>query len=204
DHLNFEEAAALPLAGLTAFRTLFSRCKLRKGEKVLITGIGGGVALLALQFALKAGAQVFVTSGSGEKIRRAKELGALDGVSYKEPSWDKQLKSLAGGFDVVIDSAGGDGFSALVGLCNAGARIGIYGGTLGKFGPISPQLIFWKQISILGSTMGSPADFDKMLQFVREHKMTPIVDKTYALDAGNQAFKYLEKSEQFGKIVLQH
>lgn len=200
-HLNWEQGAALPLAGLTAWRALFSRCRVKSGEKVLITGIGGGVALQALQFALAAGAQVAVTSGSEEKLQRARALGVHFTANYREEGWDKKLKQEAAGFDVIIDSAAGNGFSALVGLANSGARIGVYGGTLGKVDGFSLQPVFWKQISILGSTMGSPQEFKKMLDFVATHKIVPVVDKVFDLKDGNAALERMEKGEQFGKIV---
>jgi NADPH:quinone reductase-like Zn-dependent oxidoreductase len=202
-HLDWAQAAALPLAGLTAWRTLFSRCQLQKGEKVLITGIGGGVALMALQFAVAAGAEAYVTSGSAEKLERARQMGAQGGANYRETDWDKTLKQQAGGFDVIVDSAAGDAFSALVGLANPGARIGIYGGTLGKVGGLSPQLVFWKQISILGSTMGSPEEFAQMLDFVAKHRIAPVVDAVYDLSDGNAALEKMRQGAQFGKIVLQ-
>jgi len=201
-HLSWEQAAALPLAGLTAYRTLFTRCVLRRSERVLITGIGGGVALTAMQFALAAGAEVFVTSGSDEKIEKAVQLGASGGANYRTPDWDKRLKAEVGGFDVVVDSAGGDGFSLLPGLCNPGARIGIYGGSLGKVNGLSPQILFWKQISILGSTMGTPEEFARMLDFVSQHRIIPVVDAVFALADGNVALQRLAEGEQFGKIVL--
>jgi zinc-binding alcohol dehydrogenase/oxidoreductase len=201
-HLSWEQGAALPLAGLTAFRTLFTRCTLKKGEKVLISGVGGGVALLALQFAVAAGAEVFVTSGTQEKIERAVALGAKGGVNYKLEGWDKQLKQMAGGFDVIIDSAAGDGFPALAALCNPGGRIGIYGGTLGKINNLSPQIVFWKQISILGSTMGTPQDFKKMLGFVSKHEIIPIVDAVFLLENAAEAFQKMDSGAQFGKLVL--
>ena len=200
-HLNWEQGAALPLAGLTAWRALFSRCRLKNREKVLITGVGGGVALQALQFAVAAGAQVAVTSGSEEKLERARSLGAHFTANYREEGWDKKLKQAAGGFDVIIDSAAGNGFSALIGLANPGARIGVYGGTLGKVDGFSLQPVFWKQISILGSTMGSPQEFKKMLDFVAAHKIVPVVDKVFDLKNGNAALERMEKGEQFGKIV---
>lgn len=202
EHLNWEQAAALPLAGLTAWRALFTRCQLRAGERVLISGIGGGVALMAMQLAMAAGATVWVTSGSEEKIARAKSLGAKGGGNYRMENWDKQLKQEAGGFDVVIDSAGGDGFAALTGLCNPGARIGMYGGTLGKMNGLSPQLIFWKQLSILGSTMGSREEFGAMLRFVETHRIVPVVDRVFALSEGNDALARLAEGGQFGKVVL--
>ncbi len=203
-HLNWEQAAALPLAGLTAWRVLFTRCKLKSGEKVLITGIGGGVALMALQLATAAGATVFVTSGSDEKIDKAVALGATDGENYKADGWDKRLKQKSGGFDVVIDSAGGDGFSLLPGICNPGARIGFYGGTLGKVNGLSLQPVFWKQISLLGSTMGSPREFEEMLLFVAAHGIIPVVDEVFSLKAGNSALEKMNSGNQFGKLVLRN
>ncbi|HLP95725.1 MAG TPA: zinc-binding dehydrogenase [Saprospiraceae bacterium] len=205
EHLSWEEGAALPLAGLTAWRTLMSRCQLRAGERVLITGIGGGVALMALQFALASGAEVWVNSGASQKIEQAKAIGASGGVNYKESDWDKQLKQQAGGgFDVIIDSAGGDGFALFPGLCNPGARIGFYGGTLGKVNGLSLQPIFWKQISLLGSTMGSPGEFADMLAFVQKHHLRPVIDSIYPLSQGNTAFDRMENGGQFGKIVMQN
>lgn len=201
-HLSREQAAALPLAGLTAFRTVFTRCQLKKGEKVLISGIGGGVALTAMQFALAAGAEVYVTSGSSEKIEKAMAMGALAGANYREDGWDKRLKLDVGGFDVIIDSAAGDGFALFPALCNPGARIGLYGGSLGKVNGLSMQPVFWKQISILGSTMGSPAEFAGMLAFVEQHSIVPVVDSVFPLSEGNAAFEKMDKGEQFGKIVL--
>lgn len=201
-HLSWEQAAALPLAGLTAYRTLFTRCALQAGERVLITGIGGGVALQVLQFALAAGAEVFVTSGSDEKIERAVRMGASGGANYNHPDWDKHLKNTAGGFDVVVDSAGGDGFAALLGVCNPGARIGVYGGSLGKISGLSPQILFWKQISILGSTMGTMDEFQQMLAFVTQHRITPVVDSVFPLADGNAAMQRLATNDQFGKVAL--
>ncbi|MBK9336322.1 MAG: zinc-binding dehydrogenase [Lewinellaceae bacterium] len=202
EHLTWEQAAALPLAGLTAYRTLFTRCALRPGERVLITGIGGGVALLAMQFALAAGAEVYVTSGSEEKIEKAVHLGATGGANYHTSDWDKALKNAVGGFDVVVDSAGGDGFALLPGLCKPGARIGIYGGSLGKINGLSPQILFWKQISILGSTMGTPEEFTQMLDFVSRHRIVPVVDSVFPLSDGNAALQRLAEGTQFGKVVL--
>lgn len=201
-HLNFAQAAALPVAGVTAYRVLFSRCKLKKGERVLITGIGGGVALFCLQMAVAAGAAVWVTSGNGEKIEIAVAHGAKGGVSYKEAQWDKKLKAEVGGFDVIIDSAGGDSFGLLPGLCKPGARIGIYGGTLGKMNGISPQIIFWKQISVLGSSMGNPSDFAKMCAFVEKNAIFPVVDSVFNLSDGNLALEKIAAGAQFGKIIL--
>ncbi|MFZ4633281.1 MAG: zinc-binding dehydrogenase [Saprospiraceae bacterium] len=202
EHLSFEQAAAFPLAGLTAWRALVTRCRVRAGEKVFITGIGGGVALMAMQIALAKGATVWVSSGSEAKINRATSLGAAGGVNYKDPDWAKQVKSVAGGFDVVIDSGGGDGFASLPGICNPGARIGIYGGTAGKINGLSPQILFWKQISILGSTMGHQSEFAAMLRFVVQHRIVPVVDSVRPMSEGQSAFDWMDSGAQFGKVVM--
>jgi NADPH:quinone reductase-like Zn-dependent oxidoreductase len=201
-HLNWEEAAALPLGGLTAYRALFTKANLQRGENVLITGVGGGVALWAMFLAKAAGANVFVTSGSDEKIEKAKNLGATGGVNYKDETWAKKLKEMCGGFDVIIDSAGGDGFKELVNVSNPGARIAIYGGTAGKINSISPQIIFWKQISILGTSMGSDVDFKEMLNFVNKHQVKMPVNDVFDFEDLSSALDLMSNSNQFGKIVL--
>ncbi|NDK55025.1 quinone oxidoreductase family protein [Pontibacter fetidus] len=201
-HLSFEEAASLPLAGVTAYRAMFTKCGLKAGEKVLITGAGGGVALFALQFAIAAGAEVWVTSGSDEKIEAAKKLGATGGINYKKENWGKELKAIVGGFDVSIDGAAGEGFVQLVKLAKPGGRIGIYGGTTGMIGQINPAEIFWKQLAIHGSTMGTNQDFAEMVAFVRDKKIIPIVDSIFKLEQTEEAMRYMEAGKQFGKIVV--
>ncbi len=206
-HLNFEQAAALPLAGLTAFRALFTRCKLSAKDKVLITGIGGGVALFALQFALAAGAEVWVTSGSDEKIAQAVAMGAKGGVNYKNPTWFRDLLIKAKGpkigfFNVIIDSAGGKGFARLIDIAAPGANICFYGGGTGNITDIVPAKVFFKQLNILGTTMGTEKEFAAMVQFVADHKVIPIVDLVLPLSEANQALKHMEEGKQFGKIVL--
>ncbi|WP_347158430.1 zinc-binding dehydrogenase [Pontibacter chitinilyticus] len=201
-HLSFAEAAALPLAGVTAWRALFTKCDLKAGEQVLITGAGGGVALFALQFAVAAGAQVWVTSGSDEKLEKAKALGAAGGINYRQEDWGKALKAQAGGFDVSIDGAAGAGFVQLVKLAKPGGRIGMYGGTTGMIGQVNPAEIFWKQLEIYGSTMGTNRDFAAMVAFVREKQVKPIVDSIFPLEQAEQAMRYMEAGKQFGKIIL--
>ncbi len=202
DHLSFEEAAAIPLAGVTAYRTMFTKCGLQEGDKVLVTGAGGGVALFAIQFAVAVGAEVWVTSGSDEKIGLAKDLGAAGGVNYKNENWGKELKAQAGGFDVIIDSAAGEGFVQLVKLAKPGGRIGIYGGTTGMIGHLNPAEIFWKQLSIHGSTMGTSEDFAAMVKLVEERGIRPVVDIVYPLEETEEAMRYMEAGKQFGKIIV--
>jgi len=201
-HLSYEEGACLPVAGVTAYRALFTRGEARPGERILIVGAGGGVALMAAQFASAHEMEVYVTSGSNEKIQSAIDLGAQGGVNYHDADWPKQLKAMSGGFDVIIDSAGGEAFAHLPKLCNAGGRIVIYGGSLGYIDNLSPQIIFWRQISILGTSMGSPADFKAMLEFVRKHKILPVIDSINSFENANEVLERLASSNQFGKIVL--
>ena len=202
-HLEVQQAAALPLAGVTAYRALFSRCALRSEERVLITGVGGGAALFALQFAVAAGAKVFVTSGSDAKIERAVALGAAGGVNYQTEKWSGRLKEMAGGdFDVTVDSAGGDGFVQLIELAAPGGRIAFFGATAGDPSKFPMRRVFWKQLSILGTTMGSPEDFAAMVNFVAEKKIVPFASHTFPLADGNDALRAMEKADQFGKVVL--
>ena len=149
---------------------------------MLLSGIGGGVALQALQLAVAAGADVWVTSGSEEKIVRAKALGALGGVSYKTPKWGRELAGQTGGFDLLLDSAAGEGFAELVDAAAPGGRIVLYGGTLGAIPNLAPPKVFFKHLDILGSTMGTEADFADMLQFVQRQQIRPVLDRTFALD----------------------
>jgi NADPH:quinone reductase-like Zn-dependent oxidoreductase len=199
-HLDFAHAAALPLAGLTAYRALFSRAGLVSGERVLVTGIGGGVALFALQFALAAGATVYVTSGSDEKLARAKQLGAAGGANYRNEFWAEDLKRV--GFDVIIDSACGKGFSQLTNLAAPGGRIAFFGATLGNPPELDLRRIFWKQLNVLGSTMGSPSDFAAMMRLVEQHKIQPLAEILYPLSEGNEALATMDNAKQFGKIIL--
>ena len=202
-HMSFEQAAALPLAGLTAYRALFTKCELQPAEKVLVTGAGGGVALFAVQFAVASGAEVWVTSGSDEKIEKAIALGAAGGLNYRQDGWSKELKIKTGGFDVLIDSAAGEGFVQLVKLAKPGGRIGLYGGTTGMIGHINPAELFWKQLTIYGSTMGTAEDFARMVRLVNEKQIEPVVDVVFPLEQTEQAMRYMEAGRQFGKIVLQ-
>ncbi|QJX45614.1 zinc-binding dehydrogenase [Hymenobacter taeanensis] len=203
-YLSFEQAAALPLGGVTAYRAAFTRAGLQPGERVLITGIGGGVALLALQMAVAIGAEVWVTSGSQEKISRAIGLGAKGGISYKTEKWASELTKQAGGaFQVIIDSAVGPGFSELLDAAAPGGRIVFYGGTAGAMQDVPPAKIFWKQLSILGSTMGTEQDFAAMVSLFEQHQIVPVVDEVLPFADGEAAMSRMANGLQFGKLVLQ-
>lgn len=199
-----EEAAALPLAGITTYRAVYTRAQIRKGEKVLITGIGAGTALMALHFAHVAGADVYVTSSSPEKIEKAKALGAKDGFNYRTADWMEKAKTTTGGFDVILDSASGDGFAKLLQLAKPGSRIVFWGGTDGAINNILPIDIFYKNLSLLGTTMGTPQEFKDMLRLINDNPVIkPVVDKVYpSLDHAEEALQYMKAGQQFGKIVL--
>ena len=204
-HLSWEQAAALPLAGLTAYRAAFGRAQVQPGERVLVTGVGGGVAQVAAQLCAAAGAEVWVTSGEEEKVARALALplGLRGGISYKQADWGRTLTQGADGpFDVIIDSAAGPGFESLVDAAAPGGRIVFYGGTQGPITSLTPGKVFWKQLSILGSSMGSLQDFDAMLALVNDHQIVPVVDKHFPLAEGEAALKYLADGQQLGKVVL--
>ena len=201
-HLTWEEAAALPLAGITAFRAVFSRAHLKAHEKILISGIGAGTAVFALQFAAAAGAVPCVTSSSEEKLRRAHDLGAKAGVLYTKTNWAKEFGDHHGPFDVIVDSAGGTGFSDLLDLAATGGRVVFFGATRGNPDELPLRKVFWRQLSLLGTTMGSPTDFQMMTAFVARHAIHPVVSEVFELKDGVAAFARLEAGGQFGKIVL--
>ncbi len=200
--LSFEEAASIPLSGVTAYRALFSKARLRPGEKVLITGIGGGAALWALKFAVAFQAKVFVTSGSDEKIKKSIELGAVTGFNYKNTDWVTKIKKEAGYFDVIIDSAGGPHFPDLLELALPGGRIAIFGRTAGNIPAISPRTLFWKQLSIFGTSGGTDDEFLSMLDLIYKRNIKPSIDKNFSLTQVNDAFTRMQEGDQFGKIIL--
>jgi zinc-binding alcohol dehydrogenase/oxidoreductase len=202
-HLDWAPAAALPLSGLTAFRAVSSRAQVKAGERVLITGIGGGVALFAVQFALALGAQVYATSGSDEKARRVRALGVSGTANYRDPNWVGVLREqVPQGFDVIIDSAVGPGFKHLLELAAPGGRIAFLGVTAGGQVQLDVVPIFRKQLSILGTKMGSPRDFEAMVRLVDSSAIRPIIDRVLPMSWANEAYAIVDRGEQFGKIVL--
>lgn len=202
DHLSLEEAAAVPLSALTAYRALFSKARLRANEKVLITGIGGGVALWLLQFAVSYQAQVYVTSSNDHKIQKAIEIGARGGFNYHDKDWVDKANKEVRGFDVIIDGAAGDQFNALLDLAVPGGRIVNYGRTSGSFTNVSMRSVYWKQLTIYGTTMGTRDEFLSMLVLLESRKIRPIMDQTFDLMQVNEAFARMQSQEQFGKILL--
>jgi zinc-binding alcohol dehydrogenase/oxidoreductase len=203
ENLSYAESAAIPLAALTAYRALFSKARLRAKEKVLVVGIGGAAALWALQFAVSYQARVYVTSGSEEKIGKAKTMGALGGFNYKDPEWAAKAQKEAGGFDIIIDTAGGTQFARFIELALPGGRIVNFGRTAGNITEIPTKLFYSKQLSIHGTTMGTRDEFLSMLDFIESRNLKPVIDKTYPLSQVSEAIKRMEQGDQFGKIVLE-
>src|SRR5215471_1659721 len=200
--LTFEEAAALPLAGLTAYRAVVTRAKVKAGEAALVTGIGGGVAIFAAQIAERLGARVFVTSGSDDKLARARELGVEGGANYKNPDWGKAITEMTGGGpNVVIDSAGGESMETAIKIIKPAGRIAFYGATTG-LAKIDLFRFFFKQLSLLGSTMGSPREFAAFLNLYGEAKLHPAIDQVFPLAEVAAAHHRMNEGGQFGKLVL--
>ena len=198
--LSMQEAAAIPLAGLTAYRALFTRGALRKRETVLITGVGGGVQTMALLFAKHAGARTIVTSGSDEKLARARELGADVTINYRtDEAWFKTARA-AGPIDLAVDSSGGASLARAIGAVRAGGRVVIYGGTTGDV-TLKPFSIFWQHVDVRGTSMGSPQDFRDMLALF-ETGLKPAIDRVFPMSEIVTAANRMLAAEQFGKIVL--
>lgn len=202
-HLDFLQAATLPLGGLTAFRALFRRGELRSGQNVLISGFGGGVAQFAFLFAQAAGANVYVSSGSDEKIEKALKLGARGAYNYKKQATYPDLWKTKGGFDLVIDSAGGDQINGFIKVLKPRGKIVFYGATNGLPSKLDLYRMFWNQLSLLGTTMGSDHEFSEMLTFVSKHQLRPLIDSIRPFSKIAESFPDITKSNKVGKIVFQ-
>jgi NADPH2:quinone reductase len=203
--LSFEEAAAVPLTFMTAWRMLMTRARLRAGEDVLIIGIGGGVAVAALQIAKTVGARVFVTSSSDAKLEKARNLGADFLINHVEsPDYHKEIWKLTGkrGVDVIVDSVGEVTWARSLRSLGKGGRLVTCGATSGPNAVTNVNLLFWKQLEILGSTMASRSELDAVLQLVWDGRLKPVVDRVLPLSSAKEAHEILERGEQFGKIVL--
>lgn len=201
-HLDFAAAAAVPLAALTAWRGLVTKGELKAGEKLLVTGVGGGVATFALLFGKAMGAEVFVTSGSDDTLGKALALGAKAGFNYKDEAWRKALPKASGGIDVVFDGAPGASYASYGRALAMGARVVVYGSTGGLSFPVNAPELFLKNIRIIGTNVGNLAEFQAMMEFVTEHKIAPVIDRGFTLDQAKEALAYLENGHSFGKVVV--
>ncbi len=203
-YLSFDEAAALPLAYVTAWRMLITRGKLRAGQTLLIHGVGGGVALAALQLAKLAGAFVIVTSSSDEKLKRAGQLGADQKINYKTTDVASDVREITAGrgVDIVLETVGAATWDIDFACVRRGGKIVICGVTGGPKAETNLQSLYWNQVTVMGSTMGSNEDFRGMLSAVTAAKMKPVIDRVFPADKFREAIERMEQGAQFGKIVL--
>jgi len=203
DGLSFEEAAAFPLVFETAYRMLVTRAHLQAGEWVLVWGIGGGVATAAMSLAKALGARVVVTSSSDDKLARARELGADAGVNHETDDVVARVKEVTGGgAHVVVDDVGEATWKRTLDAARPDGRVVVCGATTGPNPPAALHRVWWKQLSILGSTMGTPDDFKGAYDLIAAGKAKPVVDRVFPLADARAAHERLEAGEQLGKIVL--
>ena len=201
-YLSFEQAAAIPVAGLTAWRGLTNYGSLLAGEKLLITGIGGGVAQFGLLIARAMGAEVYVSSSSADKLAQAAANGAAGGVNYRDEDWPQQLQAMSGGIDRVLDGAPLPALDRYLKFLNTGARVVFYGATGGLKAELTLPKFFLRYIQLIGTTMGSPSEFRALLHFMEGYELVPPVDSVFALADYEAAFAALRGGGQVGKVVV--
>lgn len=201
---SYDEAAAFPLVFITLWRMMITNARLEPGETMLIIGIGGGVASAALQVAKQIGARVIVTSGSDEKLERAKKFGADHGVNHFRENFVTAVQPLTdkGGVDVVLDCVGGEVWRQSLAALARGGRLITCGATAGGQPQDDIAAIVTKQLKIYGSTLGSRREFFQLISFLNATKIKPIIDRVFPLAEGAAAQRYVEEAKQFGKIVL--
>ncbi len=205
DVLSVEEAAAVPLTTLTAYRLLYSKAQVRPGETVVVLGAGSGVSTVAIQLAKLAGCNVIATTSSPEKEKRAYELGADHVINYVEtPDWEKEVYQLTNkqGAEVIVDNVGEATWEKSIKAVAKGGRIVTVGATTGPIGKTDIRYVFWKQIAIIGSTMSNQREFLDAMELVFDRKIKPVIARTFELDEVRQAYEFLESGSQFGKVVV--
>jgi NADPH:quinone reductase-like Zn-dependent oxidoreductase len=203
DGVSFEEAAAFPLVFETAYRMLVTRARLQEGEWVLIWGIGGGVATAAMSIAKALGARVIATSSSDRKLERARELGADVTVNHTSDDVVAHVKeATGGGAHIVVDDVGDATWKRTLDAARPEGRIVVCGATSGPNPPAALHRVWWKQLSILGSTMGAPEDFRAAYDLVASGRARPVIDRVFPLADARAAHERLEAGEQLGKILL--
>ena len=202
--VTYEDAAAFILVNMTAWRMLVTQARLRAGEDLLIIGVGGGVSSTAVQIAKLCGARVWVTSSSDEKLDRARVLGADECINYAREDWAKVVWEKTGkrGVDVVLENVGAATWKGSIRALAKGGRLVTCGATSGPIGQTDIRLVFWKQISIIGSTMSSNAEFHEVIRELFRGRLRAIMDTVMPLTEGVDAQRRLAEGRQFGKIVL--
>jgi NADPH:quinone reductase-like Zn-dependent oxidoreductase len=204
DNIDFDTAAAFSLTFLTAYRMVFTRGKIQMGEWVLVHAAGSGVSSAAIQFAKIAGARVIATAGSQEKIDQAKMFGVEKVINYREADFAKEVREITGkrGVDLIIDHIGKDTFMGNLKCMAKGGRMVICGNTSGPMVETNLAMIFFKSLSVIGSTMGSRAEFHKCIDIVSRGLAKPVIDRAFGFDELPQAHEYLESRKAFGKVLI--
>jgi NADPH:quinone reductase-like Zn-dependent oxidoreductase len=204
DHVAFEEAAAFILVNMTAWRMLVTQAALRPAEDLLVLGVGGGVSSAAVQIGKLCGARVLVTSSSDEKLRRAKALGADEGVNYAQADWQKAVREWTGkrGVDVVLDNVGAPTWAGSIRSLASGGRLVTCGATAGPIGETDIRIVFWRQLRIIGSTMANRKEFRDVMGQLFAGRLRAVIDRTFPLAETASALAVLQKGEQFGKLVV--
>jgi len=204
-NLSFEEAASIPLTFLTAWQMVVDKLQVRPGDDVLVMAAGSGVSVAAIQIAKLFGARVIATAGSEDKLRRAKALGADETVNYTHPDWPKEVRRLTGGkgADKVVDHTGALYFEGVIKATANGGRIAIAGASSGYEGTLPFAHVFYRQLSLLGSTMASKSRLFPILRLVEEGKLKPVVGQILPLEGAAEGHRLLEERRVFGKVVLQ-
>ncbi len=202
--LSWEEAAALPLVTLTAWHMLVTRANVQPGETVLVHAAGSGVGSIGIQVAKLRGARVIATAGSPKKLERAKELGADEVVDYNQEDWPRQVRQLTGkvGVDVVFEHTGSATWPGSISSLRNSGRLVTCGATSGYDARTDLRQVFYRQLTILGSFMGSKAELLEALKFVERGQLRPVIDRTLPLEEAGQAHRLIEDRAQFGKVVL--
>jgi zinc-binding alcohol dehydrogenase/oxidoreductase len=204
--LNWAEAAALPLVGVTTYRALFVRGRLQKGESMLVIGAGGGIATMAIALAVAAGASITVTSSSTDTIEHAVSAGAQGGVLHSEPDWPEHARATSpnnAGFDLILDPVGR--WDESVRALRPGGRLVVLGANAAQTAPMDVRSFYFGQFDLLGTSMGSSRDFAGLLDMIdRCSVRAPVIDREFPLDRAAEAHEYLERGRTFGKCVLTH
>lgn len=202
--ISFEEAASVPLTFLTAWHMLVARAGVRPGDDVLVHAAGSGVGVAAVQIAKLHGARVIATAGSDAKLKRARDLGADDLVNYKKLDFYEEARRMTGkrGVDIIIDSIGADVWHRDLKLLKQGGRLVTCGVTSGFEVATDIRYIFFRNLSILGSTMGSKAELLTIMRLVEKKALKPIVDVVMPMERIGEAHRRLEARKNFGKIVV--
>jgi len=204
DHLSFEEAAAAPLVFLTAWSMMVGKGNIRPGEDVLILGAGAGVGTAAIQIAKLVGCRVFATASNAEKLQRAKELGADFLINYTTEEFDKAIRELTNkrGVDIVVDYIGADTWVRSLRSARRGGRVLTCGATTGFAPQTDLRHIFFRQVQVLGSTMGSHREFLDVMKCVFRGQLKPVIDRVLPLPEARKGHELIEQRAVFGKIVL--